>query len=212
MRMRLAPAVREGMELHLSDRHIVALNLLLVTVLAYFAALALNDVVGLRHASADSPAVNMRSMASDDASVNRPRAEYQMIVERDIFNIEAPPAAPPQVVEEDIHLTLVGVSQATKGKPYAIVADARGEQSVYRVGEIIPDSGKLLEVDKDRAIVEHDGKQVVLEIPKDEMSDDGSGMMSTGGGVTSGPSGMSPASEASYNDLMQHRRVRRHFE
>jgi type II secretory pathway component PulC len=195
------------MELHLSDRHIVALNLLLVTVLAYFAALALNDVVGLRHASADSPAVNMRSMASDDASVNRPRAEYQMIVERDIFNIEAPPAAPPQVVEEDIHLTLVGVSQATKGKPYAIVADARGEQSVYRVGEIIPDTGKLLEVDKDRAIVEHDGKQVVLEIPQVDMGGGGGDS-----GEASSDSGMSPVSQASYNDLMQHRRMRRHFQ
>src|SRR5579863_4637793 len=148
------------MELHLSDRHIVALNLLLVTILAYFAALALNDIVGLRNASTNSPSVRTRAIVADDGSSKRPRAEYQMIVERDIFNIEAPPAPAPQVVEEDIHLTLVGVSQLTKGKPYAIVADARGEQSVYRVGEIIPDTGKLLEVDKDRAIIEHDGKQV----------------------------------------------------
>ncbi len=200
------------MELHLSDRHIVALNLLLVTILAYFGALALNDVVGLRNASADNPAISARALAADDGSLNRPRSEYQMIVERDIFNIEAPPAPPPQVVEEDIHLTLVGVSQLTKGKPYAIVADARGEQSVYRVGEIIPDTGKLLEVDKDRAIVEHDGKQVVLEIPKDDMG----GGDGTGGGEDSGEmssdNGVNPASQASYNDLMQHRRMRRHFE
>jgi type II secretory pathway component PulC len=185
------------MELHLSDRHIVALNLLLVTVLAYFAALALNDVMLLGHSPSDAPTMSSHARAADD-SVSRPRADYQAIVERDIFNIEAPPPPPAQVVEEDLHLTLIGVSTATKGKPYAIVSDASGEQSVYRVGEVIPDSGKLLEVDKDRAIVEHDGKQVVLELPKDDTSggDDGD---------------VSPAA-ASYNDLMQHRRMRRHFE
>ncbi|HLI80608.1 MAG TPA: type II secretion system protein N [Candidatus Binataceae bacterium] len=190
-----APAVREGMELHLSDRHIVALNLLLVTVLAYFAALALNDVMLIGYSPSDAPVISVHAKATDD-SVSRPRADYQAIVERDIFNIEAPPPPPAPIVEEDLHLTLVGVSTATKGKPYAIVSDARGEQSVYRVGEVIPDSGKLLEVDKDRAIVEHNGKQVVLELPKDD---------TTGGGD------VSPA-DAAAGDLMRHRRMRRHFE
>src|ERR1700733_5429156 len=133
------------MELRLSDRHIVALNLLLVTVLAYFAALALNDLVSLRHFTNEAPAMSVQARGTND-SVSRPRAAYQAIVERDIFNIEVPPPPPAEVVEEDLHLTLIGVSTATKGKPYAIVSDARGEQSVYRVGEVIPDSGKLLEV------------------------------------------------------------------
>jgi len=187
------------MELHLSDRHIVALNLLLVTVLAYFAALALNDVVSLRHSSSDAPVMSLHTRVADD-SVSRPRADYQAIVERDIFNIEVPPPPPAPVVEEDLHLTLVGVSTATKGKPYAIVSDARGEQAVYRVGEVIPDSGKLLEVQKDRAIIEHNGKQVVLELPKEEMEGD----------AEASPE-VSP-DDASEQDNMRHRRMRRHFE
>jgi len=179
------------MEFRLADRHIIALNVLLVTILAYFAALALNDVVMLRHAPIELPAMHVRGSRHDDGAT-KPRAAYQQIVERDIFNLEAPPAAPPPVVKEDIHLTLVGVSQLTQGKPYAIVADAQGEQSVYRVGEVIPGAGKLLDVGKDQATVLHDGKQVVLEIPKEDLE---------GGAPT--PAG------AAYMDLMRHRHHRR---
>jgi type II secretory pathway component PulC len=184
------------MELRFSDRHIVALNVLLVTILAYFAALALNDVMMLRHASVELPAIHVRGSNSDDGAA-KPRAAYQQIVERDIFNLEPPPSAPPPVVHEDLHLTLVGVSQLTQGKPYAIVADMQGEQSVYRVGEVIPGAGKLLEVGKDQATVLHDGKQVVLEIPKEDLDD--------GSGAGSGPS---PAI-ASFQDQLRHHRRRR---
>jgi type II secretory pathway component PulC len=193
----------EGMELHLSDRYIMAVNMLLVTVLAYFAALALNDVVMLRHASVEVPVPRTRSKVANDSSANRPRAEYQAIVERDIFNLVPPPAPAPEVVVEDLHLTLIGVSQSTKGKPYAIIADARGEQSVYRVGEMIPGSGKLLEVGKDRAVVDHGGKRVAIELPKDQ-SDSSDGNASE----EAPPPPMTPA-EASSRDEMQHR-LRRH--
>src|SRR5579871_1940412 len=155
------------MEFQLSDRHIVALNFLLVTVLAYFAALAANDLVLMRAPTIDALAQNRAGLVFN-ATANRQRAEYQAIVERDIFNLEAPPPPPAPVVVEDLHLTLVGVSQATKGKPFAIIEDQRGEQSVYRVGEVIPDSGKLLEVGKDRAVVEHNGKRVVIELPTED--------------------------------------------
>jgi type II secretory pathway component PulC len=160
------------MDLHLSDRHIVALNMLLVTVLAYFAALSMNDVLALGRAPIDAPVLNTRRVLSD-ASVRRSREAYQAIVERDIFNLEPPPAAAPEVVVEDLHLTLIGVSQTTHGKPFAIIADATGQQSVYRVGEVIPGSGKLIEVDKDQAIIEHGGKNVAIALPKDDMNGPG---------------------------------------
>ena len=162
------------MELNLSDRHIMAVNVLLFAVLAYFATLAAKDIVGLRRAPAEAPVARVRAKVMRDSSANLPRKAYQAIVERDIFNLVPPPAPPPSVVVEDLHLTLVGVSQATRGKPYAIVEDQTGEQSVYRVGESIPGSGKLLEVTKDRAIVEHGGKHVALELPKNELNDEAS--------------------------------------
>jgi len=158
------------MELKLSDRYIMALNVLLFAVLAYFAVLSVNDVLAYWRAPAEAAAPHAGSKVADDSSGDRTRAAYQAIVERDIFNLAPPPTAAPQVVVEDLHLTLIGVSQTTKGKPYAIIADRSGQQSVYRVGEMIPNCGKLLEVGKDRAIVEHGGKQVALELPKEDMN------------------------------------------
>ena len=158
------------MELNLSDRYIMALNVLLFAVLAYFAVLSVNDVLAYRRAPAEAAAPRAGSKVADDSSADRTRAAYQAIVERDIFNLVPPPTAPAQVIVEDLHLTLIGVSQTTKGKPYAIIADRSGQQSVYRVGEMIPNCGQLLEVGTDRAIVEHGGKQVAIELPKEDMN------------------------------------------
>ena len=120
----------ETMELHLSDRSITALNFLLVVVLSYFAALSVNDVVVLRRGSAEAPVLRTRGRGADDSSARRPRAAYQAIVDRDIFNLVPPPVAAPEVVVEELHITLIGVTQTTGGKPYAIFADRSGEQSV----------------------------------------------------------------------------------
>ncbi len=158
------------MELQFTERHILALNALLAAVLIYFAALSVNDVVGAYRGTDDAPVHHARAKVAQNAFANRSRAAYQAIVERDIFNLEPPPAPPPQVVEEDLHLTLIGVTQTTKGKPYAIIANQLGEQSVYQVGEEIPDSGKLAKVEKARVLIDHNGKEVALELPKDDTS------------------------------------------
>jgi type II secretory pathway component PulC len=158
------------MELQFTDRHIMALNALLVAVLIYFAALAVNDVVGAYRGGDDAPAYHAHAKVAHDAFANRTRAAYQAIVERDIFNLEPPPAPPTQVVQEDLHLTLIGVTQTTKGKPYAIIANQLGEQSVYQVGDEIPDSGKLSKVEKDRVLIDRGGKEVTLELPTDDTS------------------------------------------
>jgi type II secretory pathway component PulC len=190
------------MELQLTERHIMALNGLLVAALLYFAALAVNDVVGAYRGTDDAPVRRAHAKVARDLSANRSRAAYQAIVERDIFNLEPPPPPPPKVVVEDLHLTLIGVSQTTKGRPYAIIANQVGEQSVYQVGEEIPDSGKLIKVEKARAIVEHDGRQVALELPTDETSGAPSPDASSGEIVT--------PQEASRQDQGRHRRMRRH--
>jgi len=160
------------MEIRLTERHIVALNLLLVAVLAYFAARSVNDIVALRLTPPNAPVPHVAARLTDDGTANRPRRAYQEIVNRDIFNI-APPPQHVQVVEKlDLHLQLIGVSTSSAGKtPYAIIADRGGEQNVYGLGETVPDAGKLVEVGKDRAVIDHNGKRVVLRLPKDEMPD-----------------------------------------
>jgi len=159
------------MDLRLSERHIVALNFLLVAVLAYFAALSVNDIVKLRLAPASAPIPQIVVRPIDNRAANRPRGAYQEIVNRDIFNIAPPPQPRVQVEEKiDLHLDLIGVSTATKGKlPYAIISNRMGEQNVYGLGETVPDAGKLVEVDPDKVFIDHNGKRVALLLPKNEM-------------------------------------------
>jgi type II secretory pathway component PulC len=172
------------MEFNLSERHIMALNALLIAILAYFGALSVKDILALRSSSPALPAIHSNKVV--DAPTNLSRSSYQTIVDRDIFNLAPPPAAVAPVVVEDLHLTLIGVSQASKGQPFAIVQDPSGQQSVYRVGEMIPDAGKLLEVAKDHAVVEHGGGRVVINLPNDKPGDSDD---STGGAAEAVPGG-----------------------
>ncbi len=145
----------------------MALNYLLITILAYFAALAANDIVAAR-SRADG--FVLRSVSRRvERTPSHSRSDYQAIVERDIFNLVPVPVAAPPPVIEDLHLLLIGVSRMSKGKPFAIIQDQRGEQAVYQVGETIGDSGKLIAVEADRAVIEHDGRKVTVELPKDEL-------------------------------------------
>ena len=101
----------------LSERHIVALNYLLVTILAYFAALAANDIV-LGRSPAEEP-IARAAYRSSGRAPSHSRSDYQAIVDRDIFNLTPPPVVAPPPVVEDLHLTLIGVSRMSKGKPFA---------------------------------------------------------------------------------------------
>lgn len=160
------------MDLRLTERHIVALNFLLIAVLAYFAALSVNDIVAMRMAPATAPLPRIEARPIDNSAANRSRVAYQEIVNRDIFNIAPPPKVEAPVVEKiDLHLTLIGVSlTTTAGKtPFAIIADRSGQQNVYRLGATVPNAGKLVEVAKTRIIIDHDGKRVAVDLPKDEL-------------------------------------------
>ena len=156
------------MELRFSERHIVALNFLLVAILAYVAALSVNDIVALRLTPA--PTTSARSSAAPlrAAAGAHPRAYYDAIVKRDVFNLVPQESSAPVVVE-DLHLNLIGVSRLSKGTSFAIIEDRSGQQSVYRLGEMIPNAGKLVEVEKDRVIIDRGGKHVALNLPKDTM-------------------------------------------
>ena len=159
------------MEIRLTERHIVALNFLLVAVLAYFAARTVNDIIAMRMTPTPVAAPHAARRIVDDGAINRPRVAYQEIINRDIFNIPPPPQAVGPVVEKiDLQLDLIGVSTASAGKsPYAIIANRRGEQGVFRLGQQVGDAGKLVEVDKDRVLIDHKGKRIALELPENEL-------------------------------------------
>lgn len=157
------------MEFRLNQRHLVAINFLLIAAIAFFAAHAVNQFIA--QSMAINPAPAMAGAERRDGAVHG-RDFYDGIVKRDVFNL-VPQAAPPQPVltAVDLHLKLLGTSTAVKQGPFAIVEDQHGEQLLYHVDDDIPDAGKLVSIEKNRVIIDHGTQRVALEIPRDDMPD-----------------------------------------
>ena len=173
------------MQLRFSQIHVTILNFVLIAALAIVSAMCVRDIIA-RSVATDSDVPASTSFEHKGMTGARSRAYYDAIVKRDIFN-EAPQenSAPAPVVEADLNIKLIGTSLISKSKPYAIIEDPAGNESLYQVGEDIPDAGKLVSVETNRAIIDRGGHRVSIEIPSSDItavppSDLGGGMM---GGV-----------------------------
>ncbi len=154
------------MGISLSGRYIVGLNLLLIALLAYFAALTVDDIVAMRFSGPSAPEFAAERLAGPAAALNHPRSYYDTIVRRDVFNLTPQPAsAPAPVVSESLPIKLLGTSLLTLAKPFVIIQDANSNQALYRLGDEIPGAGKLVEIRKDSAVIDHQGRRVMIEMP-----------------------------------------------
>jgi hypothetical protein len=156
------------MELRFTQIHVTILNFVLVGALAIVSAMCVREIIE-RTTSNQADAPVAASAARKVHSGVRTRAYYDVIVKRDIFNLVPQENGPAPVVVEDLHLKLIGTSLLSKSKPYAIVEDPNGSQSLYQVGEDIPDRGRLVSVETNRAIIDRGGHRVAIEIPVSEI-------------------------------------------
>jgi hypothetical protein len=149
----------------LSDYHVNMLNLALVGLLAIFLGLSVKDVYKFHEASELVPMAhgNAGVLLPRSPTARRKRNFYDAITERDIFNLA--PARTPRVENADLHIKLLGTSQLTRGKPFAIIEDQAGNQLLFRTGDAIPGVGRLMQVEQNRVIVLHNGHRVASEIP-----------------------------------------------
>jgi general secretion pathway protein C len=153
------------MLLRFSERYIPALNLLLIAALAYFLALSVNDLVLGRVAGGATFRLPTLNAGITPAALFHPRALYDAIIRRDIFNLEPATDATAEVAT-NLHITLIGTSQLTLARPFIIVEDNNShEQSLYQLGDDIPDAGKLVGVYKDHATIFHEGRLARLDMP-----------------------------------------------
>ena len=161
------------MGISFSQRYVAALNVLLIGLIAYFAALTVNDVIARRLADSISAAQPWSARRVDLSPSAMRRESYSIIAQRDIFNPaakEAAAAAPAPVVAEDLNIRLLGTSHLTLSRPFAVIENEHtAQQSLYRQGDEIEGVGRLVAVGKTRIIVEHLGQRVAVEIPHDEM-------------------------------------------
>jgi general secretion pathway protein C len=157
------------MTLRLSERYVMALNLLLIAILAYFLALSVNDIILGRVAEGSTANASSLLGAGSSALLTRSRVYYDAISRRDIFNLTPVAEAPPAEVATNLHIRLLGTSTLTLSQPFIIVEDDNNhEQALYRMGDEIPDAGKLVGVQKDYAIILHQGRRTKLEMPTDQ--------------------------------------------
>jgi len=156
------------MQLRFSQIHVTILNFVLIAALAIVSAMCVRDII-VRAVSNEPDTVGVASSARRSPTGVRTRAYYDLIVKRDIFNETPPESGPAPVVEADLNLKLIGTSLASKSKPYAIIEDTTGNESLYQVGEDIPDAGRLVSVETNRAIIDRGGHRVAIEIPSPEI-------------------------------------------
>jgi general secretion pathway protein C len=161
------------MTFNFSERYVLALNVLLAAlVIPYFAARSVSDMIKMHYAASVVPAAIDDTASRPDASLGgaRPRGVYNAIVQRDVFNLAPAHVEAAPVETEDLNVTLLGTSHLTGGgRAFAIFEDQAGSQQLYRLGEAIPGVGKLVQVGKNRVIIDHNGHRVAVEIPKDDL-------------------------------------------
>jgi type II secretion system protein C len=167
------------MTFNIPERYLLAINILLAAlVIPYFAARTVSAMIKLHYAAnvVTQPVASGAPPASSvDFGATRPRMAYNVIKERDVFNLAPAPAeAPPPVETEDLKITLLGISHLTGDVPaFVIVEDQSGDQQLYRLNEMIPNVGKVVQIGKNRAIILHDGHRVQLEIPRGDLDQTG---------------------------------------
>jgi type II secretion system protein C len=174
------------MTLRFSERYLIVVNALLVVALAYFAAVKVNDVIAWSLASSEDEQ-GAEEAATRPSNARRARAYYEPILRRDIFNLRPAPA--PVATAQDLRVRLLGTSLLTLEKPFAIIEDQAGRQGLYRVGEEVPGAGRLVAVERNRAILDRGGRRVAIEIP-DSALPTGSGSATAGigpGGIIAPP-------------------------
>lgn len=156
------------MGFNLSERYVTILNFLLVGAIVYCLALVVSGALKLHLADEGRPAQIAPPHKVSPRAAARPHslADYQVIVRRDIFDLTPPKPTPaPEVHDETINVTLLGTSRLGPHGGFVIIESPSGEQDLYRLGDTIPNVGRLLKIESDRAIVLHNGHRVALTIP-----------------------------------------------
>jgi type II secretion system protein C len=155
------------MQLRFSQIHVTILNFVLIAALAIVSAMCVRDIIARSVSNDDDTPVSTSAHRVNLGT--RTRAYYDQIVKRDIFNETPQESGPAPVVEADLNIKLIGTSILSRSKPYAIIEDPAGNETLYQLGEDIPDAGRLVGVENSRAIIDRGGHRVAIELPSEDL-------------------------------------------
>lgn len=149
---------------------LIALNLLLLAMIAFFAARIVSAMVAARLV-APPPRVATAAVPQVAPAAVEPESAYAVIAERDVFNAVkraggTQDGAPTAFKRTDLNLKLWGTALAhDPSQSFAVIEDqAARRQVLYRVGDTILEVATLARVEWDRVVLSRDGSEEILEI------------------------------------------------
>ena len=151
-----------------SPRYLVVVNLLLLALAAYSAS----SIVGTALAARLIPPPDVEISPPPeplDIEVAKPANYYAVIHKRDIFNSAKPTPAAEKAQEvvapTQLKLKLWGTAVFSNGKSFSIIEDQGArKQGVYGVNAVVPGNATVKDIEWNRVILSHNGKDEILEL------------------------------------------------
>lgn len=140
----------------------------LLTLLAYFSAVAVNRGVAMSFAVPPAALYTQAEAPLQSIQPQLPLSAYALIHTRDLFNSVKAPASigTAQVTPTTSRLKLWGTAKNGPGPAFAILEKSGSDgQELYSEGETIGPGTTLLKVDWDRIVIERNGQQETLSLP-----------------------------------------------
>jgi general secretion pathway protein C len=145
--------------------------------------LAYSTGVTLEALQSEAPVIPTNDAGDETppAKAKVPVENYRVITDRSIFGRKRAgnPNAAPVVAQADMKLRLVGTNTGPTPKPFAVIEDtAKSLQDVFELNEKVFGQAKLIEVTREYAKLEHNGK--IQKLMLDEGAPSASGPAEAG--------------------------------
>ena len=147
-------------------------NAVLVIALArVLAGLVVMMLWGQSSSQVGTTAMITQDSAGRGSAITQP-ANFSTISAWHLFGqMETPTmihAPPPPVPVAPLNLRLVGVFFVERGgeKALALIAEGKGVERGYRVGESLPGGARLEQIQRDSVVVSRSGRQEILNLPR----------------------------------------------
>jgi general secretion pathway protein C len=165
-RLMQSDAVRHGIQV---------VNLLLIVWIAWLLASMTWGLLGRQQPLETA----LPDVAPVKPQVNQAEQLVRQLPNWHLFGEVAPEAEPVKAVvpvdapETRLKLSLHGTfSSADKDLARAIIADERGDEEMYAVGDILPGNAELSEIYADKVILQRSGRYEVLRLPRESITGD----------------------------------------
>jgi general secretion pathway protein C len=157
-------------------RHAIRiLNLLLVIWIAWLLATMTWKLLG----QPEPAGTALPESAPTTPQTNKQEVLVRQLPNWHLFGEIAPEAEPVKTVvpvdapDTRLKLSLHGTfSSADAALARAIIADERGNEEMYAVGDILPGNAELSEIQSDKVILLRGGRYEILRLPRDTISGD----------------------------------------